>query len=275
MSGLSIIIPANNESGYISACLQSVIEQDHDGPVQVVVVANGCTDDTAARALAFQPQFTARGWELQVIDRPEGGKIPALNCGDDHALHPARLYLDADIVVGPGMLTELVKVLAPAAPRYAGGQLIVAPARSAVSRAYGRFWSRLPFMTTNVTGAGLFAVNPAGRARWGRFPDLISDDTFVRLQFRPDERFRVNSTYLWPLAEGFDRLVRVRRRQDRGVQEIAAKHPQLLERQGKTKPTRAELAKLALRDPVGFLVYSAVALKVRRGGEDNGWTRGR
>lgn len=275
MNGLSIIIPASNEAGYIGPCLAALLAQDHAGPVQIVVVANGCRDDTAARAARMQGDFAARGWSLEVVERAEGGKIPALNLGDDHAIHACRLYLDADIVVDPDMLGALMRALDVEAPRYAGGRLVVAPTTSAVSRAYGRFWSRLPFMTGNVTGAGLFAVNAAGRARWGRFPQLISDDTFVRLQFSEDERLRVASDYRWPLAEGFSRLVGVRRRQDRGVQEIARLHPELLSRQGKVRPGRAQLAGLALRDPLGFAVYSAVALAVRtkRGAAD--WTRGR
>ncbi|WP_299841432.1 glycosyltransferase family 2 protein [uncultured Paracoccus sp.] len=275
MNGLSVIIPASNEAGYITRCLKAVLAQDHDGPVQIVVVANGCRDDTAEQARAMQGAFTARGWPLEVIERAEGGKIPSLNLGDDHAIHADRLYLDADIVMDPNMLGALVQALADAAPRYAGGRLVVAQADSAVSRAYGRFWSRLPFMTGNVTGAGLFAVNAAGRARWGRFPQLISDDTFVRLQFAEAERVRVGSEYSWPLAEGFARLVRVRRRQDRGVQEIAGLHPELLARQGNTRPSRRQLAALALRDPLGFAAYAAVALAVRAKPGEAEWTRGR
>lgn len=275
MNGLSIIIPASNEAGYIATCLGALLQQDHDGPVQIVVVANGCRDDTAARAARMGGDFARRGWQLDVVERAEGGKIPALNLGDDHAIHTSRLYLDADVVVDPDMLAALTQALAVDVPRYAGGRLVVAAARSALSRAYGRFWSRLPFMTDNVTGAGLFAVNAAGRARWGRFPQLISDDTFVRLQFSAQERFRVASDYRWPLAEGFTRLVNVRRRQDRGVQEIARLYPELLDQQGKVRPDRRQLTGLALRDPLGFAVYSTVALAVRAKRGEDSWTRGR
>lgn len=275
MTGLSIIIPASNEAGYIQPCLQALLAQDHQGPVQIVISANGCTDDTAAQATAFADRFQARDWQMTVIDWPQGGKIAALNRGDAAAIHPDRLYLDADVVVEPDMIRALTQALAVPAPRYAGGRLIVAPAASAISRAYGRFWSRLPFMTRNVTGAGLFAVNGAGRARWGEFPQIISDDTFIRLQFSEDERIRVDSGYSWPLSEGFARLVRVRRRQDRGVQEIEQLYPQLVARQGHVRPDRRELTALALRDPVGFAVYASVALAVRLRSGGTDWSRGR
>ena len=276
MIPISIIIPASNEAGYIGPCLDAILGQDHRGDVQVVVVANGCTDDTAAQAKAKADAFLARGWGFGVETLGPVGKIGALNHGDDCAVHPARLYLDADVRMGPRLLGGLVAALGAPGPVYAGGRLVVAPAASRVSRAYARFWSRLPFMSEGVTGAGLFAVNAAGRARWGRFPEVISDDSFVRLQFAPAERVLVDEPYSWPLSEGFAQLVRVRRRQDEGVREIARLFPDLPARSGPVRVGAAQLARLAVADPVGFGAYVGVALAVRtRRGAPGGWARGR
>ncbi len=68
---------------------------------------------------------------------------------------------------------------------------MIPPARSALTRAYARFWQRLPFNRTVAPGYGLYAVNAAGRARWEAFPAIISDDTFVRLQFTPENGCRL------------------------------------------------------------------------------------
>ena len=76
------------------------------------------------------------------------------------------------------------------------------------------------------------------------------------------------------MIEGFAALTRVRRRQDAGVAEIAQKFPGLLEREGKVPLGKGQLARLVLRDPLGFATYAAVSLAVRlRRGK--GWTRGR
>ncbi len=273
-----IIIPAHNEGGYIADCLTSLLAQDHQGPVTVYVVANGCTDDTVARAAALAPQFAARGWRLQVEDLPEGGKVGALNHGDALAareIAAPRIYLDADIRMSRGLLGGIIAALDTPAPRYAGGRLVVAPSPSRISRAYARFWQKLPFLRHGTTGAGLFAVNQAGRQRWQDFPGIISDDTFVRLNFAEAERLLVDQPYDWPIAEGFGRLVRVRRRQDNGVAEIAALYPQLLQNQGRDRPGKAELVSLALRDPIGFAVYATVAVAVRTGKNNHDWARGR
>lgn len=275
MIPLSIIIPAHDEADWIGACLASLLAQDHAGAVQVVVVANGCRDDTADRARQSAPAFAARGWALRVEDLAQGGKPGALNHGDACAAHAGRVYLDADITLGPGLLAGLAAALDRPAAAYASGRLVVAPARSAATRAYARFWSRLPFVAQGVPGAGLFAVNAAGRARWGAFPGIISDDTFVRLHFSPHERILVDAPYLWPAVEGLGRLVVVRRRQNAGVAEIARLYPALAGGTADTRPTNATILGLALSDPAGFAAYAAVALAVRLKRQGSGWTRGR
>ncbi|ETX30427.1 glycosyltransferase [Roseivivax isoporae] len=274
---LSVIVPASNEAALIAECLRALAASDPvPGGVEVIVVANGCRDDTAARARDRAPDFAARGWRLVVRERADGGKLAALNDGDAAAAGAARAYLDADVRVSPPLLPALAAALATDAPRYASGTLRIARARSWASRAYARIWARVPFMSTDVPGCGLFAVNAAGRARWGAFPDIVSDDTFVRLNFAPSERVAVPAPYDWPVVEGLPALVRVRRRQDRGVAEIAARFPALAANDNKPPFPLARKLRLALSDPLGFAVYSGVALAVRlspRG--PDGWSRGR
>lgn len=273
---LSVIIPASNEEAWIGRCLAALLSSDPvPGGAEAIVVANGCRDATAQVARGFAGQAEAAGWGLAVIEREEGSKPGALNAGDAAARGRLRAYLDADCVVAPGVMAALAAALHGEAPRYAGATPVVPRARSALTRAYGRFWQRLPFARSVAPGYGLFAVNAAGRARWAEFPRLISDDTFVRLQFQPEERVQVEDRYDWPMAEGFAALVKVRRRQDAGMAEIAALHPALLAREGKARLTPGAVARLALADPLGFLAYAAVSLAVRlrRGGAE--FTRGR
>jgi hypothetical protein len=173
------------------------------------------------------------------------------------------------------MLAQLRAALSTEAPRYATGTIAVAPAQSWVTRAYASVWRRLPFVRGGAVGAGLFAVNAAGRARWGAFPQVISDDTFVRLSFRPEERIEVPARYHWPMVEGFANLVRVRRRQDAGVDELRRLHPTLFANEGKARLTIPDLLRIALRVPLGFLVYLTVHLAVRMRPPATDWTRGR
>lgn len=274
---LTIIIPANNEGAYIGPCLRAVLDSDSpDDPVTVIVAANGCTDATVQIANSFAQGFGSRGWHLQVLDIAKGNKVGALNTADAAAVPDgARIYLDADVVLSPPLLAQMADALRTDRAVYVGGTPQVTPPASWLTAAYSRLWMRLPFMDSGAPGFGLFGVNAAGRARWGAFPDLISDDTFVRLQFRPDERVQVAATYRWPMVEGLRRLVRVRRRQDIGVAQIAQRFPHLMANEGKA--SMPSFWTLFRSDPVGFSIYVSVAVLVRisRLWAGNDWVRGR
>lgn len=272
---LSIVIPACNEGAYIDACLSALNASDGPAGAQVIVAANGCTDDTVSRALSHAAAFAARGWSLSVMDLPALGKMGALDAGEAMADFPTRAYLDADVLVSPPLMAQIAAALAGEGARYASGTPVVT-AESWITRAFARFWTRLPFVAEGVPGFGLYAVNGAGRARWGTFPRIISDDTYIRVLFTPAERVKVPATYRWPLVEGFDRLVKVRRRQDQGVSELMALEPALMANEGKDAPGKGWLMRRALADPVAFGVYAAVKIAVRAGwGAQTGWVRGR
>lgn len=279
---MSVIIPANNEADYIGACLDAFLASDirdelAEGPaVELIVVANGCTDATAAVSEGYRHKVEARGWRLIVLDLAEGGKLNALNAGERTASGQILVYTDADILVSPPLLGQLRGVLDRPDPAFAGGRPTVARARSWVTRAYARVWLKVPFVTEVVPGCGVFAMNRAGRARWDRYPQIIADDTFTRLQFSPAERLGVPASYQFPMPEGFSRLVRVRRRQDQGVAEVAREFPALLDNDDKPRMTPGRVARLFIGDPVGFVVYAAVAVAVKLQ-RDSGqtWARGR
>lgn len=277
---LSVIIPARNEAAVIDGCLASLAGQDVDaadlGGVEIIVAANGCCDDTVERARSWAPPLAARGVTLEVVDATPPGKARALDVGDSAASGDIRVYLDADVVLSPPVLGQVAEALTMPGPRFAGGTLALVPPKSLSTRLFARVWARLPFFADGAPSPGLYAVNAAGRARWGRFPDIIADDGFVRALFTPDERVRVDASYTWPLAEGARRIVKVRRRQEVGNRELAALRPGLQVPPAERHGWR-DLARLASRDPAGVLVYAALTgwAKLTVDMRDRRWHTGR
>ncbi len=273
---LSVIIAAHNEEGYIADCLDAIVTQDEAaGRVEVIVAANACTDRTGAIVSEFGKQFSGRGWRLVLLNIKKPGKLNALNLADQETTGASRLYLDADVRCDPELLGQLRHALSRPYPVYATGTLKVALSKTWISRCYSRFWIRLPFVQAGAVGAGLFAVNDAGRKRWGKFPDIISDDTFVRLSFRPSERVEVPARYHWPMVEGVRNLVRVRRRQDAGVDEIRRLYPDLLQNDNKAELSGAHLFRLMCQAPLGFAIYSGIQVLVKLAPRNESWVRGR
>ncbi|MEX3315948.1 glycosyltransferase [Sulfitobacter sp. PS-8MA] len=274
----SVLIPAHDEADWLPGCLGALMQSDPvAGGVEVIVIANGCRDNTAEVAWGVAPDCAARGWSMQVIDLAEGGKLGALNAGEAAASGAVLIYLDADVRVSPPLLGQLVEALDGAAPRYGSGvPRVTTTGESWVLKHYTGFWCTTPFMTVGVPGFGIFAMNRAGRARWGAWPDIISDDTFARLNFAPEERIAVPATYDWPMIEGFAPLVRVRRRQDIGVEEVETLYPDLM-RNDDPHDQAPPLWRRALSDPLGFAVFITVRLAIRAPilRSSNRWVRGR
>lgn len=175
----SIIIPAHDESRVLARLLQQIASIADD--CEVIVVANGCTDDTAAVAASFS-------W-CTCIETPVASKVVALNAGDAVAHGQGRIYLDADVSVSPDTLRSLAAAISTPHPIVASPRVeIDSLGASLPARAYQRIWGMTDYRRDNHTGSGIYALSPAGRRRFGMFPDLISDDLYVRLLFSDAER---------------------------------------------------------------------------------------
>jgi glycosyltransferase involved in cell wall biosynthesis len=179
----SVVIAAHNEAAVIGRCLDALLADAAPGELDVTVVANGCTDDTAAVA-ASRPG-------VRVVDLAAPGKVGALNAGDEVAVGFPRIYLDADIVLSTAAVRALVAALADGAPAATVGRELVLDGRPLPVRAYFAVHGRLPVFRDGLFGRGVVALSEAGRARFGRFPDLVADDLFLDSLFTTDEKRQV------------------------------------------------------------------------------------
>ena len=259
----TIIIPAYSEETCIGACLTAILEDDNlYHPLALVVVVNGSSDRTAAIARGFTAQARARNIAFQVLETPRAGKARALDLGDSRVSGGARAFIDADVICAPGLIAELAALLDVPRPRFASGTIIPLAGESRISRWYARFWTIRPFVADDVCGCGLHAVNAAGRQRWGHFPEILSDDKYVKLHVTPDERVKSPLPYHWPVPQGLRNLIRVRSRWCRGNRELALRFPEILDNDQPRNQTVPALVKLIRQDPVSafwFVVVFAAA----------------
>lgn len=265
----SVIIPAYNEGGVIARCLEALGREDVGGPLEIIVAANGCTDDTVARARAF-PGVT-------VLDLPTPGKVDALNAADAAATAFPRIYLDADIELREGALKGLVDALTTEEPRCAAPGLAFDVAGcSAGVRAYHDVFTRLPAMTQTLVGRGVYGVSRAGRARFGAFPHVQGDDLFVGRLFGPAEHVAVPGVSVVRAPRTLRSLVAVRTRVARGNTQLAGADRANLhladaatgDFAGSTRRTVRGMVDLARRSPrllPALAVYAGVTVAARLG----------
>lgn len=217
---LDVVIPAHNEEALLPACLRAVLATTGIS-VRVIVVANGCTDGTVSAARAARVLARERGHEMVVVELERANKTRALNVGDTYRRGCPMVYLDADTVLLPGSLASVHDELATPLPRLTAPPSVLVRPRRRLTRAYAAIWRKLPRVADDVVGAGCYAVNPAGRRRWGTFPDVVADDLFVRALFDSTERVVASQGgFLLVMPEGHD-LVEVLGRWRWGNRQLA------------------------------------------------------
>ena len=257
---LSIIMPAHNEASVIRRSLETLLDGAAADELELIVVCNGCRDDTALIARSLGPSIT-------VIETDVPSKANALNLGDAAAKSYPRIYMDADVIM------SIASVRALSAPLMAGTVLAAAPAVNTVFkadadwsvRAYYKFWMALPFIKEGMMAAGVYALSEAGRRKFDRFPDIISDDGFVRLHFAPDERIEVAEAVSTVVAPSrWADLIRIKSRSRLGTYQLQDRFAGLYADEKRTKRYGSALASI-LRTPslyicaIPFLAISVIS----------------
>jgi glycosyltransferase involved in cell wall biosynthesis len=254
----SVVIPAHNEAPVIRRCLDTLFEGLAPGEMDVVVVCNGCADDTASRA-------SSSGHPVRVVELEAASKPAALRAGDATATAFPRIYLDADVLV-PGSAARMVLA------RLRGGAVAARPpirydssGASAPVRGYYRARSRVPAVMGSLWGAGVYGLSEEGRSRFEVFPEVVGDDLWVDRLF---DRGEVEIVHCAPVVVTVPRRTRdlmlLLRRTYRGKAEPA---PDPDESAQATMPsTLRDLGRLAAAGPGGALdavTYGAFAAGAR------------
>lgn len=119
---VSVFVPAFNESATIEPALRSLLRLDYPR-YEILVIDDGSTDDTFARAKAFEGDHGPAA--VRVFRKPNGGKWSAHNFAFHRSAGEFVLCLDADSQVEAGALKLLVARLADPRVAAVSGQIRV------------------------------------------------------------------------------------------------------------------------------------------------------
>ena len=177
---ISVVIPAHDEARVIAGNLARLHDGVEPGTLDVVVVCNGCTDDTASVAR------TVPG--VRVLELAAPGKAEAMRAGNQVTSVFPRVHLDADVQLSGADLLALVR------PILEEGLLATAPRRhlpkgrsSWLVRWYYDVWEQLPQVRAGLFGRGAIALSREGHARVFALPEVMSDDLAMSDAFEPHE----------------------------------------------------------------------------------------
>ncbi len=108
MNGISIIIPTYNRERHILEAVESVINQEYDGTLEVIISDDGSTDKT----LNLLTQY---GGKIKILRKPKDcesqGAAATRNRGIDFATQKFICFLDSDDFYLPGILKNLASEL--------------------------------------------------------------------------------------------------------------------------------------------------------------------
>ncbi|MGA9110159.1 MAG: glycosyltransferase family 2 protein [Smithella sp.] len=108
MSGVTVIIPLLNRERFIAEAIQSVLDQQFAGTLEIIVSDDGSTDNGVDIARSF-------GSPVKVLLKPEGnyrrGASGARNRGIEAATQAYISFLDSDDYYLPGHLNKMVTLM--------------------------------------------------------------------------------------------------------------------------------------------------------------------
>lgn len=256
----SVIIPAHNEANVIERCLTFLTENLGENCAEIIVVCNGCTDDTEQRAARFAG--------VHVINTSVASKVAALNLGDEVAQYFPIVYMDADITISiKDLMGTIEKMNENTEIMVAAPQLTVDLSRSDMFvKSFYNIWMRLPYFTTGqMVGSGIFILSELGRKRFTVFPNVISDDGYVRSLYQAGERRMIKDYYFTIFApKTMTDLIKIKTRVRFGNMEVSEKYSNVSI--GKDN-TSLDIVRLVLRRPWLILqsfIYIYVQIKTRK-----------
>jgi len=99
---VSVVIDTYNYGHFVERAIESALSQDFPADrMEILVVDDGSTDDTAARVQKY-------GSRIQYLQKPNGGQASAFNWGFNRARGDVICFLDADDFWLPGKLQRVV-----------------------------------------------------------------------------------------------------------------------------------------------------------------------
>ncbi|MDQ1553094.1 MAG: hypothetical protein QOK46_172 [Microbacteriaceae bacterium] len=254
----SVIIPAHNEASVIERTLRPLADIANRGELEVVVVCNGCTDETAELARNFTG--------VTVVEIDEASKSLALNVGDEAATVWPRMYLDADVEISPAAVVAVLDSLAEG-PTLAARPTAAYDTDGAgpMVRSYYRARARVPSLGMGLWGAGAYALSESGHERLGNFPPLSGDDFWVDQLFVRSEKAVVDThPVVVRTPRDIHALIGILRRGRRGVAQAVNADSRMTT---STSRTLRELARGATgaREFADAVVYAILSLAGRFG----------
>ena len=129
---VSVVMPARNEERYLEESVRSILDQDYDGELEVVIAVGPSRDRTAGLAR----DLAARDRRITVVDNPTGKIATAINLAFGASRYAVVVRVDGHSMLPPDYIRIALKTLRETGAVNVGGVMAaegVTPFQQAVA----------------------------------------------------------------------------------------------------------------------------------------------
>jgi poly-beta-1,6-N-acetyl-D-glucosamine synthase len=185
--GVSVILAVRNEGILLGRRLSNLFDQRYPGPLEIIVVSDGSTDDTRTALAPFSDR-------VRLVELPRSGKPMALNAGVAVANGQILLFADARQRFAAGAIVELVANFDDPDLGGVSGELILecespdASSESSVAEGVGLYWTYEKWLRRHESSIGSTlgttgAIHAMRRELWQPLPaSTILDDVLAPMR---------------------------------------------------------------------------------------------
>lgn len=155
LKSVSFVMPVLNEETYLRFAVESILTQDFDGPIEVILALGPSTDSTNRIAASLVKEHRSKH-NVVTVENKEGNTSAGLNAAIRAAKHDVIVRVDAHSKLSKNYTKLAVEILNETGADNVGG----------VMRAVGRtpFQQAVAFAYTNRIGLGGGAFHVGGTA---------------------------------------------------------------------------------------------------------------
>ncbi len=136
---VSFIVPVFNAADTVVESLDSVVNQDVAVPIEIIIVDDESTDDSAKVVKRWIENLDTQNERISVshLIIQHGGEAAAMNAGFEQVSYPVVAWVESDVKLAPDWLQYLLPEIEKDRTAGAGGCLFPAEDDSAVAKIFG------------------------------------------------------------------------------------------------------------------------------------------
>lgn len=228
---VSVCIPAYNEGKLIDRILNNILKVTSENITEILVCANGCTDDTAERVQLWHVKYP----HIKLIELKKASKIAAWNTLIKNTTNELVIFLDADIQFPIFAFTELLNALEISDVVIAGGIQKPDPQKTTSWKRRLTGFIMKPLHQDYIYG-GIYAFKKSALLSYfynygfSEMPQTIGEDIFLTVLIPKDKIKIVPTSVAYFLPPSFEDLMHYFARLQAQLKYLEIHYPELVKR---------------------------------------------